>query len=143
MALSVREQALVKSRRIAQLGEREFEGKDMSGGGGGGSSRDKWRPDVPNGGVGADACDITEFTILSSPNPLVVNTLGKDDVLAIELEGQQPQRLVAKTDDGNIAGSITSQRMPDIAECIGAGHEFEAIVRSISGGRVDVLVRRR
>ena len=115
----------------------------MSGGGGGGSSRDKWRPEVQDGGVGEDKCDITERTILSSPDPEVVKRLNKNEVLTIELEGRDLERLVAKTDDGDIAGTITSEGMPDIAECIRAGFEYGAEVLSVDGGRVEVMVQRR
>ena len=115
----------------------------MSGGGGGGSSRDNWRPGVQDEGVGEDKCDITEFTILSSPNPVVVETLAIGVVLTIELQGDNPARLVATTLNGDIAGTITSAAMPDIAECIREDFEYEAEVRSVNGGRVEVMVRRR
>ena len=115
----------------------------MSGPGGGGSSRDEWRPGIPDGGIGEDECDISELTILSSPNSQVVNTLTENKVLTIELEGQDPQRLVAKTEDGGVAGAITSKEMPKIAECIRAGFDYEAVVRSVDGGRVEVMVQRR
>ena len=115
----------------------------MSGGGGGGSSRKTWRSGVQDGGIGEDNCNITEFTILSSPDPEVVNTLAKNDVLTIELEGRDPERLVAKTNDGSVAGTITSEGMPDIAECIRKSFEYEADVLSVNGGRVEVMVRRR
>ena len=118
-------------------------GKYMSGGGGGGSSRDEWRPGVQDGGVGEDECDISELTILSSPNPKVVSTLTENVVLTIELVGQDLQRLVAKTEDGDVAGAITSKEMPNIAECIRAGFHYEAKVLSVDGGRVEVMVQRR
>ena len=115
----------------------------MSGGGGGGSSRDEWRPGVQDGGIEEDECDISELTILSSPNAEVVNALTENEVLTIELEGQYPQRLVAKTDEGGVAGAITSKGMPIIAECIRAGHQYKAVVLSLDGGRVEVMVQRR
>ena len=115
----------------------------MSGPGDGGGGRDEWRPRVPDGGIGEDECDISELTILSSPNPQVVNTLSENEVLTIELEGQDRQRLVAKRRDGGVAGAITSKEMPKIAECIRAGFDYEALVRSVDGGRVEVMVQRR
>ena len=115
----------------------------MSGSGGGGGGRDEWRPGVPDGGIEEDECDISELTILSSPNPQVVNTLSENVALTIELEGQAPQRLVAKTQDGGVAGAITSREMPKIAECIQAGFDYEAVVLSVDGGRVEVRIQRR
>lgn len=115
----------------------------MSGGGGGGSSWDEWRPSVPPGAVGEDDCEISEFTILNSPNPEVVNSLTENQILSIELEGQNPQRLLAKTETGGTAGAITSKAMPTIVECIQSGYNYQAVVLAVHGGRVEVMVRRR
>ena len=115
----------------------------MSGSGGRGSTRDTWRPGVGDEGVGDDECDIQEPTILSSPDPDVVDSLGVGDVLTIKLQTQGPVRLLAQTIDGDTAGTITSVTMPEIIRCIRAGNEYEAEVRSVDGGRVEVMVQRR
>ena len=115
----------------------------MSGSGPSGGGRDDWRPSVPIDPTGADECDISELTILSSPNWQTVKTLSINTVLIVELEGQDRQRLVAKTEVGAIAGAITSKAMPKIVECIQAGYSYGAIVVSVEGGRVEVRVQRR
>ena len=115
----------------------------MSGSGDRGSTRETWRPGAGDGGVGEDECDITERTILSSPDPDVVGRLGIGDVLTIELQTHDPVRLLAKTNDGGTAGTITSVRMPEIVKCIRAGFEYDAKVLSVDGGRVEVSVQRR
>ena len=115
----------------------------MSGGGSGGGSREQWRSGEADGGIDEDICDLSELTILSSPDPEVVRILTMDDILTVELIEQTPQRLVAKTDNNIVAGTITSKEMPTIAACIRHGFEYEAVVLSVDGGRVEVLVKRR
>ena len=126
-----------------QLGDWRFEDRDMSGSNDRGSTRDTWRPGVGDEGVGEDQCDITERTILSSPDPAVVERLEIGHVLTIELQTKDPVRLLAKSTDGATAGTITSKRMPEIVACIQAGHGYDAEVLSVDGGRVEVMVRRR
>lgn len=115
----------------------------MSGSNDRGSTRDTWRPGVGDEGVGEDQCDITELTILSSPDPDIVGRLEIGHVLTIELHTQGPVRLLATSSDGDTAGTITSERMPEIVACIRAGYEYEAEVRSVDGGRIEVRVQRR
>ena len=115
----------------------------MSGGGSSGSSRDDWRRGGQDRDVDADQCDITDLTVLNSPDARVVQRLAIGDVLTVRLQEGPPTRLVAETLTHDIAGTITSAAMPDIAECIRADFEFEAEVLSVNGGHVDVVVRRR
>ena len=115
----------------------------MSGGGSGGDSRERWRSGGAEGDIDEDGCDLSELTILSSPNQAVIETLTVDNVLTIELIEQIPQRLVAKTGDNMIAGTITSKKMPTIAACIREGFQYVAVVLSIDGGRVEVRVQRQ
>ena len=125
-----------------QLDELTREDKNMSGGGGtAGSSRDIWHPKTSGAGRGETDCDITEYTNLNSPNPTVVETLKINDILTIDLDDRKPVRLVAKTDDGKIAGTITSKLMRDIAECIQKGFEYEAEIQLIDNGLVKVWIR--
>ena len=139
-----RRRGLEQWQRAGYLREWSLGGiKNMSGPGDGGDGRDEWRPGVPDGGIEEDECNISELTILSSPNPQIVNTLIENEVLTIELQGQDPQRLVAKTQGGGVAGAITSKEMPKIAECIRAGFDYQALVLSVDGGRVEVMVQRR
>ena len=115
----------------------------MSGGGTHGRSRDSRHRVTPHVERGEPDCDITDKTNLNSPNPVVVTTLKVNDILTIELDAGKPERLVAKTGDGEIAGAITSDAMLGIVNCIRMRFEFIATVLSINNGRVEVLICRR
>ena len=107
----------------------------MSGPGGGGGG---------GGGVppptGVDCLRLVIRTTLNSPNPKVVAKLKKNDQLAIEAQGERGP-VVAKDSGGNIAGTVTGQELLDLLRCIADGFEYIAIVREISGGKVDVEIR--
>lgn len=102
--------------------------KGKSGGGGGG------------GGGGIDPCDITEQTVLNSPNATVLKKLRVGEKLDVEVVAS-PRRLVAKK-DADIAGAITSPKMSQIIACIEKGVTFSAEVVKLTGGRCEVLVAR-
>lgn len=99
-----------------------------SGGGGGGA-----------GGT-PSACVFVENTVLNSPNQAVIQTLAPGAVLKVELELGPPVRVVAKAPSGQIAGSLTGAKLPQLIECMKAGVDYQAQVTSIRGGRVDVRV---
>lgn len=115
----------------------------MSGSGSSGGSYDSWPRDGQDRDVGGDECDITEETVLNSPNAGVVQRLAIGDVLTIRLQEGTPTRLVAESCPHGIAGTITSTRMPDIAACIRMGFEFKAKVLCVSDGYVRVVVCRQ
>lgn len=96
--------------------------KGQGGGGGGGSA--------PN------PCMFTEVTILASPSSAVTGTLSVGSLLTIAIAAP---RVVALS-GGNVAGSITSARLADIIQCIGAGQQYMARVTQINGGAVTVEV---
>lgn len=81
-------------------------------------------------------------TTLNSPKPAVVKKLKKDDVLEVEAKAPRGP-VIAKTATGEEAGSITSDLLLRLLECIAEGFSYVAIVRSISGGQVDVEIRPR
>lgn len=126
----------------------------MSGSGGGGT----WRPEpkpaskpkAGNGGKGGggggggqpDPCEIVEITALNSVNRTVLATLRVGDVLDVVFQAGPPQQLLAQT-RGQTVGSITSPSMPQIIQCIRAGHAYEAEIKSIRGAICQVEVRRR
>ena len=112
----------------------------MSGGGGGGSSTDDWRPPSGAGGDG-DNCAIVERTVLNSPVAAVIQTLSVGDILLIELEQTPRLRVVAHAVNGQIAGAITSPRLVDFIECLQNNYGYEAVVRSVQGGRVEIEIR--
>lgn len=104
-----------------------------SGGGGGGGGG----PSPPSG---IDCLRLVIRTTLNSPNPAVVKKLKKNDVLTIDVQG--PRGPVAALDGtGQTAGTITAQELLDLIKCIDDGFEYVAIVRDVSGGKVDVEIR--
>jgi hypothetical protein len=105
----------------------------MSGGGGGGGGG----PSPPSG---IDCARLVIRTPLNSPNQSVVAKLKKNDQLSIEVQGARGP-VVAKDSSGQIAGSITAQSLLDLIRCINDGYEYIAIVRDVSGGKVDVEIR--
>lgn len=125
----------------------------MSGGSSSGSGFDSWRTSggatKPGGGSGggggadggADKCAIYETAVLASPVPVVVATISVGDILAVELETSPRDRVVVRTNDGQVAGAITSIRLVDMIECIGDGYVYQAEVKSINGGKVEVEIR--
>lgn len=108
----------------------------MSGaGGGGGGGGGGFSP--PSG---TDCQLLVLRTTLNSPDHSVVSTLKKGSELDIEVTGKRGP-VVVKDSLGNIAGSITSQQLLDLIKCIDDGNIYVAIVRDISGGKVDVEIR--
>lgn len=126
----------------------------MSGGSSSGSGFDDWRtrdggtkPTSPKGGGdgggaggGADRCAIYETTVLASPVATVVATLSVGDTLTVALETSPRNRIVVRTNTGAVAGAITSVNLVEMIECMQAGFAYEAEVKSISGGRIEVEI---
>jgi len=124
----------------------------MSGSGGGSD----WRPEPtkpeskPKGegeGRGTkavpDPCNITEVTTLNSINRNVLAGLRPNDRLSVVFQAGPPQRLVAQTQAGATAGSITSPSMLQIIQCIQAGHNYDAVVLSVRGAQCQVRIEPR
>lgn len=119
----------------------------MSGGGGGDET---WRkvadPGLKAGGGGVqgaiDPCAIDEITMLNSPNRAVLAKLSAGAVLTLDFQAGPPRRLVAKTDSGDIAGSITSISLPQLIQCIQQGVVFVTDVLNVVGAVCQVRVRR-
>lgn len=119
----------------------------MSGGSGGGSGFDSWRPSADGKGAGGgagggtDKCAIYETAVLASPVAAVIATLNVGNMLIVGIETTPRTRVVVRTVGGLIAGAITSVHLVDIIECIQGGFAYDAEVRSITGGRVEVEIR--
>ena len=107
----------------------------MSGPGGGGPG-----PGGPSSGPGVDCSTLTFRTTLNSPDPDVVAQLNRGDILGVRAESDAGP-IVAVTSEEEVVGSITSSQMAELLRCVDEGYTYVAIVRSISGGRVDVEVR--
>lgn len=100
------------------------------GGGGGGSST-------------SDACNIDETAPVNSPQPNVVRTLAVGDHLDVSHTGPGPRRTLQLIAHAGIAGSLTHRGALAISQCIDAGYDYDAEVRSISGGQVIVRITRK
>jgi hypothetical protein len=103
----------------------------MTGGGGG-------VPRPPRDG--SDCAKLHEQTTLNSVDPRVLATISKDDVLTVHAETPRGP-LLALTRGGAIVGSITSASLAKFLDCIENGFEYVAIVQSVKGGQVIVVVR--
>lgn len=103
----------------------------MTGSGGG-------VPRPPGGG--SDCAKLHEETTLNSVDPGVLATVKKDEVLTVHAQSPRGP-LVALNRNGAIVGSITSASLAKFLDCIEKGFEYVAIVQSIKGGQVIVVVR--
>lgn len=120
----------------------------MSGSGGGGDWRPEAKPvsqpkgqgDGGGGEVPPDPCNITEITTLNSVNRTVIAGLRPGDRLDVIFQAGPPQRLVAQTAVGAIAGSITSPSMLQFIQCIQAGVSYAAEVLSVRGAQCQVRI---
>jgi hypothetical protein len=126
-----------------------FGEKFMSGGSIPDSGFDNWRqpsgskkPEgAGDGGVGGtDKCAIYETSILASPVASVIATLNVGEKLAIVLETTPCNRLVVIAALGIVAGAITSAQLVDMVECMQAGYNYQAEIKSITGGSVEVEI---
>ena len=100
-----------------------------SGGGGGGG----YENEVP--------CDKLRFEAqLTSPQPAVVATLQRGDVLAVAVVTMKGQVVVQVLKGSQVAGGLAGPDATRLRNCIQSGHPYKAIVRTINGGQVRVLV---
>ena len=102
----------------------------MSGSGGGG----------PYGGSGGKptTCDIVERVALNSVQRGVLGSLSVGDELNVEVRNES---LVATTEQGGIAGSLTPPRLAALLECLDRGYEYKAVILQIKGAYVEVEIR--
>lgn len=88
-----------------------------------------------------DPCARLSFSsTLDSPEPDVVNDFEPGvelDVVLTEEDGTLV--VVARTEDGEIAGTITNE-LPDLIRCLRGDRAFVAVVREVDGGAVRVDV---
>lgn len=102
---------------------------------------------TPSGGGSvsftSDCALLFEKTVLNSPDPAVLAQLKAGDVLSVAIMPLGPRRiLVALTQDGKPAGSITSAALAKIISCIeNEGFSFVAEIQSIQGGACSVYIR--
>lgn len=92
-------------------------------------------------GGGATVCELLAFeTLLSSPKPAVVQQLSVGDYLeVVVVTNTNGIDMVVVEFRGQTVGGLVS-RQNDIKQCIIKGFEYEAEVRSINGGQVNVFI---
>ena len=101
---------------------------DSRGGGGGGG-------DGP-----FDCSSLVVLTTLNSPVAAVVKRLKVGDKLQVEIERGATGRdlLIAKTREGEKAGSITPPQLVTIINCMNRGHAYVVAVLSVVGGEIKI-----
>lgn len=103
--------------------------------GGGGSSG-------PGGGFGRDTgqdCARLRFdAFLASVQADALQSLAIDEVLEVEVQQAPVRAIVARRDDGSVAGALTT-RVRELLRCLQQQVRFQATVLTIAGG--DVCVR--
>lgn len=78
-------------------------------------------------------------TQLASPDPAVILTLSRDEILDVVLVSSTgPIQLV--TNSGQIAGAVLPTVISQLIQCISDGHEYIAKVLEIRGGNCQVLI---
>lgn len=101
----------------------------MSGSGGGGYSPRE-----------SGCANLSFNTVLGTPKPPVLALLRKGHVLQLVLETTTIKIVVAKTNAGQMAGTITTMTQ-QLIECMENGHEYEAEVTQVAGLQCSVGVR--
>ena len=83
-------------------------------------------------------------TILNSPNRMVVQGLKQGQQLEVAKQTIKPEViiLVAKDEQGRVAGSLTPPNLITIISCIESGYKYVAVVLTdVSSGAVRVRIR--
>lgn len=102
----------------------------MSGGGGGGG-----------GGRDYGPCEELKFDAqLTSPQPMVVQTLSAGEILQVNIVNLKGQQILQVLKNGEPVGGLIGGDAGRLRECILAGHDFNATVLTINGGQVRVHV---
>lgn len=101
----------------------------MSGSGGGG-----YTPRV------SDCGNLSFTTVLGSPKKTVLAVVRKGHILNLIIQQTPTKVVVAVTNTGQTAGTITTMTQK-LIECIESGHSYEAEVIHVSGVQCSVNVR--
>lgn len=91
---------------------------------------------LPNG----EPCIFQERVTLASPKSGPLSAVSVGDILAVE---QQQGSVVLLNHGGAVVGSIAEPWVPELKECMDAGHNYKAEVLSIQGANCRVLLRNR
>lgn len=84
----------------------------------------------------ASPCDeLEDETPLNSVDMAVIRTLVVNQKLKLRLdESDRPPQVLALTEDGRVAGSITSTLIGRLIACMRERYVFQGAVLSVSGG---------
>lgn len=77
--------------------------------------------------------------LVNSPDPTVLATISKNDVLDITLSGSAGP-ILAITSNGDTLGSVLITKMAGLLECLAEGHQFQGRVISLSGAQCELLI---
>ena len=98
--------------------------------------------DATSPGTADDPCNIHETTPLNSPQRAVTSTLGAGAELTLSFQPGPPPQLLAMTESGEIAGSVTSASSTRIMECMRVrDRQYRAIVQNVRGAICVVSIR--
>jgi hypothetical protein len=107
-----------------------------------GSDHDRYDGIGIGGPVGESTCsNLFITTFLNSPVSAVLETLTKGSVLSLQLDDPTRSTVTAWTEDGVVAGSVTSGRHAEMVECMRKDFEYVGIVRDIDEGSCEIEVR--
>jgi hypothetical protein len=106
----------------------------MSGSGGGSS--------YGGGGMSDFDCNnVYISTTVVSPDQVVLQTVKAGDILQVSLQSATgPVVVIANI--GNVLGSIFHMDLAALIQCITDGNAYKALIQSITGGKVQVLITR-
>lgn len=100
-----------------------------------------------NGGVDPTgpqpSCEaLHERTTLNSVNPAAIPVLKVGDILTVVAQSPTGPLAVVHS-SGTTVGAITSASAARILECIQNGHNYVAVIQTISGAQIVVLIRHK
>jgi hypothetical protein len=107
-------------------------GPGDGGGGGGGFGGG-------GGGSTFDCENVSIKTSIISPDPKILATLAKKDILNITIRSVTGP-LIASTITGNILGAVFTANPSLLIDCINKGHSYQAEILKIIGGDCDILI---
>lgn len=96
------------------------------------------------GGFGGDSgtdCAAIEFDVfLSSVDPATLASVNEGAVLDVELRTSPTRVLVVVLPDGRVVGAIT-KKVREVLRCIQQQVSYQATVKAITGGDVEVRIK--
>jgi hypothetical protein len=101
--------------------------------------------DFGGGGGGAlpfNCNSVSIRTNVIAPDPTVLATVNVRDVLSITLRTNTGP-LQAVTAGGAVLGTVFIMELAELIQCISDGNSYKAVILSIAGGDVQIIISRR